>query len=491
MKFLSLKIQEGFFEKEIDFNHKFNLIFSKKNSVGKTTLLRCLLYSMGFNVPNTKNLKMEQYSFSLELINDSNIELLIKRNDSYCNVLIKNTNEQLFYSLPSNSQELHQLIFCSNNSNIIENILGTMYLDQEKGWTLLNRGKVIGSIQFNLHKFIQGVSNVDCSELYEELNYIENQIDKYTQILSVASYKEQISKLTKTNYYDSQVDEIEKKVAVLEFEKQPLKIELNRLNEVLNKNTAFKKYITSMQIYVLDKNGNHIPVNEKTILGFKDNINFITAKINIVKNRISQIDAKIANLKKEINKHNLLIQTDTENMITQFDSDISKINIDYFSVDRMIENLKIKRKKLLHEIDVQTKSRYEIITDLHTYISSYSKELGIDEKYVRSNKDYIFTSDLKSLSGAIFHKLVFSFKLGYIKILEKYSNINVPIILDSPRGKEVDDINIDKMIDILKRDFSNHQIIIASIYTYNVQDVNLIELKKSLLENMTQIRNDI
>ena len=167
---------------------------------------------MGFNVPNTKNLKMEQYSFSLELINDSNIELLIKRNDSYCNVLIKNTNEQLFYSLPSNSQELHQLIFCSNNSNIIENILGTMYLDQEKGWTLLNRGKVIGSIQFNLHKFIQGVSNVDCSELYEELNYIENQIDKYTQILSVASYKEQISKLTKTNYYDSQVDEIEKKV---------------------------------------------------------------------------------------------------------------------------------------------------------------------------------------------------------------------------------------------------------------------------------------
>ena len=178
-------------------------------------------------------------------------------------------------------------------------------------------------------------------------------------------------------------------------------------------------------------------------------------------------------------------------MITQFDSDISKINIDYFSVDRMIENLKIKRKKLLHEIDVQTKSRYEIITDLHTYISSYSKELGIDEKYVRSNKDYIFTSDLKSLSGAIFHKLVFSFKLGYIKILEKYSNINVPIILDSPRGKEVDDINIDKMIDILKRDFSNHQIIIASIYTYNVQDVNLIELKKSLLENMTQIRNDI
>ncbi len=482
MKVISLTITEGFFKKYFKFSSEYNLIYSLRNSVGKTTLLRCLLYSLGFNIPNTKNFKMENYTFTLFLITDSGKELIINRNDSYCNVQIDNEQNEKFFSLPAHIIELHEFIFETDNINIIENILGTMYLDQEKGWTLLNRGKVIGSIPFNLHRFIQGVAGINCSKLYEELNYIEDQIEKYTRILSVANYKDQISKLTKTNNYDSNIDRIEKEIAILEFEKQPLKIELSRLENVLNKNTAFKNYITSMQINVLDENGKHIPVNEKTIYGFKDNINFISTKINIISNKISQLDKKINILKKEQNKENLLILTDTENMITKFDSDISKINIDYFSVERMISNLKEKRRKLNQEIDSETKSNYQIITDLHSFISEYAKELGVDEKYVSPSKDYIFTSDLKSLSGAIFHKLVFSFKLGYIKILEKYSHINIPIILDSPRGKEVDDLNIEKMIDILKRDFSNHQILIASIYKYNIENLNTIQLNKSLLE---------
>ena len=54
-------------------------------------------------------------------------------------------------------------------------------------------------------------------------------------------------------------------------------------------------------------------------------------------------------------------------------------------------------------------------------------------------------------SGAVFHKIVFSFKLAYIACLEHFANINIPIILDSPRGKEVDDYNIEEMIKILKR----------------------------------------
>ena len=81
--------------------------------------------------------------------------------------------------MPANTEALHSKIFENENNDILENILGAMYLDQEKGWTLLNRGIVIGSIRFNLDKFIQGVSNIDCSSLYEELIYIENQIKKY------------------------------------------------------------------------------------------------------------------------------------------------------------------------------------------------------------------------------------------------------------------------------------------------------------------------
>ena len=92
--------------------------------------------------------------------------------------------------------------------------------------------------------------------------------------------------------------------------------------------------------------------------------------------------------------------------------------------------------------------------------------MGIGNSESVSQK-YLFTSNLKELSGAVLHKMVFAFKLAYIKEIEKKLNIKLPIILDSPRGKEVDDKNIILMMDILKRDFKENQIIIASIFEYD------------------------
>ena len=65
-----------------------------------------------------------------------------------------------------------------------------------------------------------------------------------------------------------------------------------------------------------------------------------------------------------------------------------------------------------------------------------------------------FTSNLKELSGAVLHKTVFAFRLAYITEIEKHLGIKLPIILDSPSGKEVDQVNIQLMVNILKRDFA-------------------------------------
>ena len=99
------------------------------------------------------------------------------------------------FSLPAYTNEFHSIIFENNNEDILNNILAPMYIDQEKGWTLLNRGVVIGSVRFNIDKFIQGSGNINCSDLYDELNYIGTQIKKYRSMLSVAEYQNQINKL--------------------------------------------------------------------------------------------------------------------------------------------------------------------------------------------------------------------------------------------------------------------------------------------------------
>ena len=79
-------------------------------------------------------------------------------------------------------------------------------------------------------------------------------------------------------------------------------------------------------------------------------------------------------------------------------------------------------------------------------------------------------------------KTVFAFRLAYIVEIEKHLGIKLPIILDSPSGKEVDQANIQLMVNILKRDFADNQIIIASIFQYDFETVNVIEINNRLIE---------
>ena len=127
-----------------------------------------------------------------------------------------------------------------------------------------------------------------------------------------------------------------------------------------------------------------------------------------------------------------------------------------------------------------TKQDNCVVIELHNCISAYAKELDVSETYVAPNKDYIFTNDLKSLSGAILHKIVFSFKLAYIKLIKEKAGIVLPIVLDSPTSREVERGTVETMLKIIQRDFSEHQLIVASIYDYDLKDKKMIEFKGRL-----------
>ena len=112
-------------------------------------------------------------------------------------------------------------------------------------------------------------------------------------------------------------------------------------------------------------------------------------------------------------------------------------------------------------------------------MAKYLAEFGVDSDATKLNS-YLFTSNLKELSGAMLHKTVFAFRLAYIIEIKRIIGVKLPIILDSPSGKEVDKNNIELMMAILSRDFSDHQIIIASIFNYNLSATNVIEIENRL-----------
>ena len=73
--------------------------------------------------------------------------------------------------------------------------------------------------------------------------------------------------------------------------------------------------------------------------------------------------------------------------------------------------------------------------------------------------------------------------MAYITEIQKYLGITLPIVLDSPSGREVDQKNIEDMFNILNTDFRYNQIIIASIFKYSEFDADkLIDIQESLLE---------
>lgn len=403
---------------------------------------------------------------------------VLTRNRDYIEVLHNKVEKG--YSLPVEQNELHSSIYGITNLEVVDNLLGAFYVDQEKGWTLLNRGKAIGNIHFSIESLLHGLSNRTNDELAQRLTVVKREIQKYKHMLDIAAYKAEINRLGETSFIDSPADDLENALEVLYCERKPLEKELIRIKSVIRKNTNFEKFITSFRLRVKAPNGDEVPVNKDTLIGYGDTADLLVARQKINYEQIAAIDRKIALLKAQQNDEATLF--DIKTSLQQFDSEIVKINVDALATQKIIVKLEKERKLFEERVINSVKQDNPLVGELHQLISSYAARLGLDEKYVSARNDYIFTSDLKSLSGAIYHKIVFAFKISYVKLIQQHTGVYLPLILDSPSGREVSMENIDEMMAILADDFTDQQIIIASIYSsYDFTNKNIIELKDKLL----------
>ena len=478
MKLIEITLKEGFLEKTVQFSEKANIIFSQKNTSGKTTFLRAIFYALGYPVPSTKGIKFDGMEFWITVENDDK-RFRLYRHGSFLSM--ENGTNQIDYSLPTDWYDVHALLTGCDNKDILDNLLGASYMDQEKGWTLLNRGKVIGNIPFNIEAIVRGLSGKDCTDELLQLETLKRQIKKYEYMHSVSEYQEAIHELGEDIEYDAPDEVINRRIEVLKVEREPISDELKQIKSILRKNKLLAEYIAEMKLSVQTPAGDEIPVTPETLVGFIDNTELLTARREMLAVHLDNINRKITALEKQRNKDEQLFKVQTA--IEAFDSDIKKISVDAIATQRIIDQLKREKQKLQERIRSITKQDNDVISELHNSISFYASELDISETYVAPNKDYIFTNDLKSLSGTILHKIVFSFKLAYIKLIRKKTGLILPIVLDSPSGREVEHSTVDKMLKIIQRDYSDHQLIVASIYDYDLRDKRKIEFKNRLFDS--------
>lgn len=477
----TIYIKEGLYERTIVFSEKNNLIHSEENSRGKTTLLRLLLYSLGYNIPNTKHIKFEDCEVQTQIITDDGESIqLIRKAREY--VTLKSDGIEKTFILPGQEANLHKIIYGTENIDLLNNILGAFYFDQEKGWTLLNRGVVIGSIRYNIEELIRGIDNIDCTELLQLREQKRQDLQKYNQMFSVSKYKDTIDIESGNLAVESYNETIESSINQYKIQQNILTNELQRIDKVLKDNQNIKKFIEEIGLLVKLSNGDTIPVTVDNIVGLNDTINYLLAKKKIIASSYNQILSEIKNLEKNRKKEEVQLSffDNKEDIADIFDKKIASIPINSKAVVRQITKIEKEIKDINTQIKNLTRTATETITSIFNNAQKYLSELGLDGQAV--TEKYLFTSNLKELSGAILHKTVFAFRLACLMEIEKHLKIKIPIILDSPSGKEIDRQNISKMVNILERYCSGNQIIISSIFEYDLKNLNKIEIKERLID---------
>lgn len=482
MKLISFEIQhiQAFKSKKISFIDKINIFFSERNSTGKTTLMRAILFTMGFQIPNTELIDFNDYNFTLKLNRqNNNFEICRSQN------ILKIDDKE--YDLPSDAKTVHSIIFGTNNDEILANILGTIYFDQEKGWTLLNRGKIIGDNRFNVESFFRGLKGDESNDSYRmvaKIRALDKKIAQYKMMLDVSEYQASLKrKIDKSLDFNTFNQEIEETILSKKMKLQEVEEEIESITSLIKKNKCFVDYLSDKKIYVKNpNNGFPIRVTKDTLLDYNDieNINnarrsFLVAERNKIKKEIFDKEQLI---KKEINYFNI---DDIDEELTEQFSSMQKL--DPIQVKSVLERFKKEKREINNKLISRTKNQNEWIVKAYKIIEKYSIELKLDNEY----KIDIFTNDLKAKSGAILHKMVFIYKLVYISLLSDKLGYPLPIFCDSPNGREVEPEIINEMLLILKRDFCNHQIIFASIHKYSniFADSNIVQTNKTLFNKPT------
>lgn len=481
----SVYLKEGLFERKIEFSPTVTFIHSKNNSCGKTTLLRFMLYGLGYNVPNTKRIKFQNCEVIITVECEKLGIVSFCRNDA-SSIVLKNGNSENTYVLPEQQQELHSELFGTDNRDILSNLLGAFYVDQEKGWTLLNRGKVIGSIGFNIEELIRGLSGRDCTELIKKIAQLQREKEKYKQMSSVAQYRASLEVDSASVATDSYEDTVDAEMSSLLLQQGQIKKELKRIDGTLSENNKFRKFISDMKLLVQSPEGTVFPVKEENIVGLNDSIELLITKRKMVSHEYAAVSAKIERLEKEKDsEYEQLAFFQLASQLEIFDRKILRMPLNPKVIKSELDRLEKQIKALQDELSRATRIDNSVVKEVSDSIIAYGTELGIGDTE-SIPRTYLFTSNLKELSGALLHKTAFAFRLAYITALEKALNIKLPILLDSPSGKEVDQNNIALMMDILKRDFSDHQIIIASIFTYDFENALSVEIKDRLIDTMIE-----
>ena len=471
-----------FKEKEYDFKNINLITSSDENSQGKTSLLRFILYALGYRIPQTDGINIYDYKTILEIEENNKKYILVREGKKQF------INNKSFSGIDCNIPMINNVLGIGNNF-IVENLLGSFYLDQEKGWTLLNRGVVLGKNRFNIERFFIGITGKN------DLDYIlleSNKAKKENESLNIIKIvAEQTKDYHEIKYSDSfnfnreKLNELEEEKNLIEQKLCSKQRELKKNNNIISSNNNFLQSIEDMNIIIFHK-GEEFLITRKNLVANDLNADILAMKSNELNLEISSLKKESDIKKMELKEFRNSFSSDEHlGQMSKILSQIGSFNFDILGIDEVVEKnkeiLKNNRKTLKNELKTINEEFWIILKPI-------LRDVGIAEDYI--TKDIILTDKLSGKSGTQLHKLCFAYKIALNLFIEKKLCLNLPFIIDSPRSGEINHETSSNMLNLCFKYLGMKQLMISSVYSdYKLDfEFHKIVLTNGVLEDIEKFK---
>lgn len=444
--------------------------------MGKTTLLRSLLYALGEEAASTAGLDFSKLEFRIEVdrggdtlacLRSGNM-FKITHSDGVCEV----------FSVPSEIDSVRKAIWGFDSRLVRENYLGAVFIDQDKGWTLFNRGKVTSGISFNIEKFIDGLSGERCFELSMRDKALSAKIERYKTIMGVVDAKRVLENRREGL---AAPDLGSKKAALsgLEVERAALVKRRRALKHVVEDNERFVRYVEDMGLRVAVGDAEPVVIKRDNLVGWSDASAYQEAELSILSKDIAELDSRIEGIRAEMAGDELLFHVASS--IEGIEGQIAQLSIDGDAVDSSLGALKKEQTEVRSRSKELLSSGNEVYDFLSDAVYALAEKLGVGDVYLK-DAGGLLTRSAKKKSGTSRQLLVAAYRLGYAKALERFAGVRVPLIIDSPKNGEMSKANFDLLVSLLRDEFSDWQIIIASVDPTGFQPDKELVIKRRLME---------
>jgi hypothetical protein len=461
---------------EIDFGDNNRcLVYSPENTVGKTTLIRLLLCSMGFAVPSTFNLDFSKLETELWYSTGTEKYCIIKGQEGF---RIKNSEGEDVHSYSlEDGASLIAFIFNIESPAVVANLLGCFYFDQHSSWNSSpSKGNILGSNRFNIDDLAAALLGVDLTDLERRERLLQDQKTRISILKEASTIFDNFSG-RQLDLVNEQVKFLQGQKSSLLFSSSGLREQILSIEQALSDMDHFKSFIENSSLEI--RHGSYQPflLKASDITPLGPYYDALKAQKMVLRQQLAECKESIAKIDDELaDLPSLDITLQAEPLFAAIkNSPVSPQDIVRLEKDASKNEIEISKEKnkLVFESPKST-----IFQKLIDKIADNYRFLGVRENKVFD--DPLHASSRLSITGAEHSKIVFGYRVAVNVFLRTVIGIDLPLIIDSPGSNESDEKTQKSFELLMKREVPNSQIIVSSIYPKAYSEYSSIEITGGL-----------